>query len=89
MSPQCKYYVLFTRRAKKDFNKIPQKDQPRIERVISLLAYNSYVGKKLGGDLQNRYSIRAWPYRIIYWIKKKILVVEVLAIGHRKDIYQK
>jgi mRNA interferase RelE/StbE len=36
----------------------------------------------------NAYRIRIGDYRIIYEIKDDILIVVVLKIGHRKDIYR-
>lgn len=34
------------------------------------------------------YRIRVGNYRIIYEVIEKVLVVEVLALGHRKDVYE-
>ena len=42
--------------------------------------------KKLKG--RDGYRIRAGDYRIIYTIADKILTIDVVAIGHRKDIYE-
>jgi mRNA interferase RelE/StbE len=46
-----------------------------------------FSGKKLEGELKNCYSSRAWPYRIIYEIRKKELVIVVIKIGHRQGVY--
>jgi len=43
--------------------------------------------KKLSGE-QNLYRIRAGDYRIIYQIRDKELVVLVLKLGHRRDVYR-
>ncbi len=42
--------------------------------------YRKLKGKK-------GYRIRVGDYRIIYTIQDNVLVVEVVALGHRKDIY--
>lgn len=42
--------------------------------------------KKLKG--RNAYRIRVGNYRIIYEIQDRVLLMEVVAIGHRKDIYK-
>ncbi|MDA0194610.1 MAG: type II toxin-antitoxin system RelE/ParE family toxin [Bacteroidetes bacterium] len=43
--------------------------------------------KKLVGE--ELWRIRTGNYRVIYSVENQILVVEVLAIGHRKYIYKK
>ncbi|MEB2787253.1 type II toxin-antitoxin system RelE/ParE family toxin [Algoriphagus sp. E1-3-M2] len=42
--------------------------------------------KKLKG--KEAYRIRVADYRVVYEIADKILYIEVIAIGHRKDIYE-
>jgi len=41
--------------------------------------------KKLKG--RNGYRIRASDYRIIYEVFDKVLLIDVINLGHRKDIY--
>lgn len=53
-----------------------------------MLAENPYVGKALHGDLAGFRSIKAWPFRIVYEIVEKRLVVKVLRIRHRKEAYK-
>jgi addiction module RelE/StbE family toxin len=45
-------------------------------------------GKKLQGQLAGLYSLRVWPYRIIYQVSHKTITILVVAIGQRKDVYQ-
>ena len=56
--------------------------------VIQSLATEPYQGKKLKGELADRYSIRVGTYRIIYCIFKDRLVVFVIDIGHRREVYR-
>jgi addiction module RelE/StbE family toxin len=51
------------------------------------LREDPYAGKKLQGELYGLYSLRVWPYRIIYMVEKRIITVTVVAIGQRKDVY--
>jgi mRNA interferase RelE/StbE len=44
--------------------------------------------KKLAGEI-NLYRIRVGDYRIIYQIENKQLVVLIVAIGHRRDVYRR
>ena len=47
------------------------------------------LGKPLLGELEGLHSARRGDYRIIYTIKDNQLLVLVVQIGHRKDVYRK
>jgi mRNA-degrading endonuclease RelE of RelBE toxin-antitoxin system len=73
--------------AKKELNKLPQKDYYRALAALSVIAKDPFAGKKLEGKRAGQYSMRIWPYRIIYSIYKKELLIIVIAIGQRQGIY--
>ena len=52
------------------------------------LALDPFQGKKLKGELRGQYSIRVWPYRIIYQIYKKELIITIIDVGHRQGVYR-
>ncbi|TSD00066.1 MAG: RelE protein [Candidatus Peregrinibacteria bacterium Greene1014_49] len=83
------YIVILKPRAEKQLSKLREKDRTRIKSAIDQLWENPYFGKKMDGSLAGCYSIRVWPWRIIYVIQKDIVTVTVVAIGDRKDIYKK
>jgi mRNA interferase RelE/StbE len=78
--------VYFTHRAEKDLRKIGFAGRTKTQRGIKKLQSNSLSGKKLKGELNDRYAIKIWPYRIIYRLKQKNL--EVLRILHRQGAYK-
>jgi mRNA interferase RelE/StbE len=43
--------------------------------------------KKLKGR-QNQYRVRSGDYRIIYSVEDTSLIIRVIKVGHRRDIYQ-
>ena len=43
---------------------------------------------KLAGS-QHTYRIRIGNYRVIYSIKSSVLIIEIIKVGHRKDIYRR
>ena len=53
------------------------------------LSRDPHVGKPLRGELKGYWSLRVGAYRIIYSILKEEVVVEVLRIHHRKEVYEK
>ena len=84
------YKVLISSSAEKSIKKIPKKDIKRIIDSIQVLAINPYPQgcRKLMGE-EHTYRIRTGKYRIIYEVQDKKLIILVLKIGHRKDVYQK
>jgi mRNA interferase RelE/StbE len=83
------YKVTVSKTAQKTLLKLPKRDIPKIiEAIESLKASPRPVGsRKLSGE-ESTYRIRQGLYRIIYEIKKNELVILILKVGHRKDIYR-
>ena len=60
----------------------------RIARALDDLECDPSMGKPLKGQLKGRYSYRIGSHRIIYLVKKSLLIIFVIDIGHRRDIYK-
>jgi len=72
--------IEFTKASQKQFQKLPQNQVKKIAQKIKNLQTNYLLGKKLQGQLKNSYSLRAWPYRIIYQIilnEKRIILTNI------------
>ena len=82
------YQIKLKQKAKKQLSKLPDKEFYRITETINQLAIDPYKGKKLKGEHKGQYSLRVWPYRIIYEIYKSFLIVVILRIGHRQGVYK-
>jgi mRNA interferase RelE/StbE len=84
-----KYKVLFERKYLKDLKYIHPSYHKAIVRAVLSLGENprptGYI--KLKGS-ENLFRIRVGPYRIIYTIQDNQLIVLVLEIGDRKEIYR-
>lgn len=81
------YQVVIRKAAQKNLAKIDKRYRIRINLTLIELAKDPYLGKKLEGELQNFYSLRVWPYRIIYQIIKNELIIFVIQIKHRQGVY--
>ena len=83
------YRVLISRTAEKQLKKLPGDIQKKISAVIVSLGIEPrpFGSKKLSGSVST-YRIRSGDYRIIYEIYDREVIVSVLKIGHRKDIYK-
>jgi len=83
------YKVLVKKSALQDLRVVPKPDQKRLlDALESRLSQDPYQGKALSGEFKGLYRWRSGKFRIIYEIQQEILVVLVLRIGHRKDVYR-
>lgn len=82
------YRLRIERRAQKALAKISQPHQDRIVEAIRALANDPRPPgtKKLSG--RNGWRLRVGAYRVIYEIQDEELVVLVVSIGHRREIYR-
>jgi mRNA-degrading endonuclease RelE of RelBE toxin-antitoxin system len=72
-------------RARKQLKKIPQREQKKIVRKLNSLSLDPLSAKSLEGEYKGLFSLRAWPYRIIYQLKKNSILI--LSIAHRQSAY--
>lgn len=91
------YSIDFSERAKKQLKKLPEQIAKRIFSKIEKLEQDpkpSGHKQLINFDLENNpfnspiYRIRIGDYRAIYTIEDEVLVILILQIGHRKDIYE-
>jgi mRNA interferase RelE/StbE len=81
------YFLNFNKQAFKELEKINEPNYSRIKQAIYGLADNPRPqGYKKFRGIEG-YRIRVGDYRIIYDIFDDVLVVEIITLGNRKDIY--
>lgn len=80
--------VVYSNKAVKGLKRIPQDYKNRILRAIGSLAEQPFAGRPLTGDLDGRYKLVMWPYRVIYRLQIKEQVVYIIAISHRQGAYK-
>ena len=80
------YSIIFSDLAKKQFFKLPRDLQKRIIAAIERIRIRpeSYITKLVG---DNGYKFRVGDYRIILDVDKNKLILFVLKVGHRKNVY--
>lgn len=82
-----KFQVIIPKKVQKEIKKIDQKDQTKIIKTFLGLTKNPFLGKKLKGQYEGYWSLCVWPYRIIYTIKRKKLIILIVKVGHRQGVY--
>lgn len=84
----ARYRLLIKPSAAKELENIPKTDRIRVVRRIEKLADDPRCTQceKLSG--RNRYRVRQGRYRILYSIDDEEIIVVIVKIGHRKDVYR-
>lgn len=85
----ARHAAFFKPSAERVLRKLPASAQRRIIAAAEALADGPRPAgvTKLAGD-ENLWRIRVGDYRVIYEIHDDRLIVMVLAIGHRRDVYR-
>ena len=85
----AKYKIEFKPSVWKDLDDVPKADRRRILKKIEGLREDPRPmgSKKLAGS--ERYRVRQGAYRIVYSIEDARLIVVVVKVGHRREIYER
>lgn len=87
------WQINFTHTAAKQFTKLDKPVKQRIittlEHRVALLDNPKELGKALQGELAEYWVYRVGDYRVLTKHENKLLVILVVEIGHRKEVYKK
>jgi mRNA interferase RelE/StbE len=83
------YRILYTREAKRTIDKLDHSVRKLVQKAVESLAVEPERGKPLSHELAGLRSLRTSDYRIIYRAQGGELVVLVVAIGHRREVYKR
>ena len=83
------YRIFLKESAAKELEALPRKDRERAATRIASLARDPRPpgSEKLAG-YEDRYRVRQGRYRILYSIADRELVVWIVKVGHRRDVYR-
>lgn len=81
------YEVVLTETSQIFLKKCSQELRQRITKKFEALAEYPELGKPMVGKLAGLWSLRIGKYRALYQIQRGQLIILVLKIDHRKDIY--
>jgi mRNA interferase RelE/StbE len=84
------FNIEWKRSAVKELRSLPKDAIERILKAVEQLSANPYPAgvRKLVGS-EHTYRIRLGDYRVIYTITASSLIVEIIRVGHRKDVYDR
>lgn len=75
--------------AARDLRRIAKTDRLRIMSAIDRLSDSPFVGNALKGDLRGLRRIRVGDYRVLYELLDETLVVLVVRVAHRREVYRR
>lgn len=83
------YRIEWKSSALKELRKLPSDAIGRIVIAVKALEENPFPhgSRKLVGG-RSSYRIREGDYRVIYTIAAEVLLIEIIKVGHRKDVYK-
>ena len=85
----ARYEIEISRAAEKQLRRLPRADQVCVVRTIRVLADDPLPrgARKLSG-YDDVFRVRTGQYRILYSVSERKLVIVVLKVGHRRDVYR-
>lgn len=81
------YRILYTQEAARVIARLDAAVKERVGKAIVRLAEHPESGEPLTGLLSGRWSYRVGDWRVLYKVRKSEVVVLILTVGHRSDVY--
>lgn len=82
------YSLVFKKSVAKDLRNLPNKDVKRILKCIESLEEYPRAEGCIKLSSQERYRIRQGTYRIVYEIQDSELIILVVKVAHRSEVYK-
>lgn len=82
------YSLRIKQSAVKALAKIPKGDRQRIMDAIEQLKAFPFAGSTLKGEFFGLRRIRIGDYRVIYEINKQELIILIVRVSHRREVYR-
>ncbi|PIP52189.1 type II toxin-antitoxin system mRNA interferase toxin, RelE/StbE family, partial [Candidatus Beckwithbacteria bacterium CG23_combo_of_CG06-09_8_20_14_all_47_9] len=76
--------LVYSKDSIKSLKKLPQNKQKKIAIKLSFLKNNLQAGKALKGEFKGLFSLKVWPYRVIYELNDKQGWIIIHKIEHRQ-----
>lgn len=85
----ARYHLEISRTAERQLRKLPSADRERVARAMLALGDEPFpVGSRKLTGYEDVFRIRVGVYRVLYSVEGRRLVIIILKIGHRKDVYR-
>lgn len=89
LPPGAELTILWERRAVKELRTFPRKAQERIIDAVEGLKRDPLAGGMLSGEWRGLRRLRVGNYRVIYGFDGERILVTVVRVGHRREVYRR
>lgn len=86
-----KWAVVLKKSAFKEYKKLPKQYKQKINETLEILQINplnDILNIRKIQNTKHHYRVRVGHYRIIYSTHKRQLIIEIIRVGHHKDVYK-
>ena len=83
------FSIRIKRSAATELKRLGRPNRIRIVAAIDRLAETPHLGAALKGDLRGLRRLRVGDHRVVYEVRDDELVVLVVRIAHRRDVYRR
>lgn len=83
-----RYSLRIKRSAAKALSALPKADRQRVVEAIDMLCDTPAAGSALKGEFEGLRRLRVGHFRVVYEWQRSELVILVVRIGHRRDVYR-
>lgn len=80
--------IRWERRAVKEVAQLPKPDRERVVAAVEGLRDHPTKGSILSAEWKGFRRLRVGPYRVIYAYQGRELLISVVRVGHRRDVYR-
>jgi mRNA interferase RelE/StbE len=85
----ARYEVKLARRAERSLGTMERREQQRIRAALDLLADNTRPPNCVAMQGEDSvYRVRVGDYRIVYEVLDAVLLIQVVRVGHRREVYR-
>jgi mRNA interferase RelE/StbE len=85
----ARYEVKLARRAERSLGTMERREQQRIRAALDLLADNPRPPNCVAMQGEDSvYRVRVGDYRIVYEVLDAVLLIQVVRVGHRREVYR-
>ena len=83
-----KYRIVIRHNAEKELGRLGHEEQRRIGKKLLLLENEPFPAGAIALQGRRGYRIRVGDYRVLYEVDESSKLVNITAIGHRRDVYR-